>query len=125
MESLHTFTNNASPLATLQVPASESHKNNINIKHANKWTFLVANHIKFSEKQANCISLMRPKPHYLSLWLEKIVTGGQCSNLFVEQLLLDETSFQQLRQLCLDYKVVLVSLMPSTHQKSNVVKGPW
>jgi hypothetical protein len=125
MESLHTFTNRSLLLATLQVPANENHKNDINVKHANKWTFLVANHIRFSEKQANCISLMKPEPQCLSSWLEKIVIGGQCSNLFVEQLSLDEVSFTRLKQLCLDYKVVLVNLMPNTKQKSNIMRGPW
>jgi len=125
MESLHTFKNSSSSLVTMQVPASSHHKNAIHVKHTNKWTFLVANHIRFSEKQANCISLIKPTSHCLSLWLEKIVTGGQCSNLFVEQLSLDEISFKRLKQLCLDYKVLLVNLMPNKNQDSNIVKGPW
>jgi hypothetical protein len=125
MASLHAFTNSSTPLATMQVPADNRHINDINVKHANKWTFLVANHIRFSEKKANCIRLIKPKQHGLSLWLEKIVTGGQCSNLFVEQLSLDEISFKRLKQLCIDYKVALVNLIPNKEQKDNVVKGPW
>jgi hypothetical protein len=125
MASLHAFTNNSIPLATMQVPANNGHSNDINVKHANKWIFLVANHIRFSEKQAHCIRLTKPKQHCLSLWLEKIVTAGQCSSLFVEHLSLDEVSFKRLKQLCIDYKVALVNLMPNKEQTDNVLKGPW
>jgi hypothetical protein len=125
MTSLHAFTNNSIPLATMQVPADNRQSNDINATHVNKWTFLVANHIRFSEKQANYIRLTKPKQHCLSLWLEKIVIGGQCSSLFVEHLSLDEISFKRLKQLCIDYKVTLINLMPNKDQKDNVVKGPW
>ncbi|GAC19549.1 hypothetical protein [Paraglaciecola arctica] len=125
MASLHAFTNSSTPLVTMQVPADHKHSNNINVNHDHKWTFLVANKIRFAEKQTYCIRLTKPKQQSLSLWLEKIVTGGQCSNLFVEQLTLDEISFERLKQLCIDYKVALVNLMPNSLQKDNVVKGPW
>jgi hypothetical protein len=85
----------------------------------------VANHIRFADKQTYCIRLTKPKQQNLSLWLEKIVTGGQCANLFVEHLSLDEISFKRLKQLCIDYNVALVNLMPHNEQKGNVVKGPW
>ncbi|MFT6989761.1 MAG: hypothetical protein ACJASL_001734 [Paraglaciecola sp.] len=124
MASLHAFTNNTSPLATMQVPADNRH-NDINVNHANKWTFLVANQIRFAEKQDYCIRITKPKQNILSLWLERIVIGGQCSSLFVEHLSLDEISFKRLKQLCIDYKVALVNLMPHNEQKDNVVKGPW
>ncbi len=125
MPSLHAFTNSSTPLATMQVPADNKHNNDINVNHAHKWTFLVANHIRFAEKQANCIRLTKPKQDCLSLWLEKIVTGDQCSSLFVEHLSLDEISFKRLKQLCIDYKVALVNLMPHNEQKGNVLQGPW
>jgi hypothetical protein len=125
MASLHAFTNNSIPLATMQVPEDNRHNNDIHVEHANKWTFLVANHIRFSEKQTNCIRLTKPKQHRLSLWLEKIITGGQCSSLYVELLSLDEISFKRLKQLCVDYRVLLVNLMPYKDQNNNVVKGPW
>jgi hypothetical protein len=124
MASLHAFTINTSPLATMQVPADNRH-NDINVNHANKWTFLVANQIRFAEKQDYCIRITKPKQNILSLWLERIVIGGQCSSLFVEHLSLDEISFKRLKQLCIDYKVALVNLMPHNEQKDNVVKGPW
>jgi hypothetical protein len=38
---------------------------------------------------------------------------------------LDEISFKRLKQLCIDYKVALVNLIPNQEQKDNVVKGPW
>ncbi|AGH44924.1 hypothetical protein [Paraglaciecola psychrophila] len=125
MASLHAFTNNSIPLASMQVPADNRHSIDINVKHANKWTFLVANHIRFSEKQDYCMCITKPTQNQLSLWLEKIVIGGQCSNLFVEQLSLDEISFKRLKQLCIDFKVSLVNLIPVNDQQDNVVKGPW
>jgi hypothetical protein len=125
MASLHAFTNSSTPLATMQVPAVNRHNNHINVEHAHKWTFLVAKHIRFTDKQNYCIRLTKPKQSSLSLWLEKIVTGGQCANLFVEHLSLDEVSFKRLKQLCIDYQVTLVNLMPNNEQKGNVVQGPW
>ena len=125
MESLHAFTNSSVPLATMQVPTVNKHNDDINVNHSQKWIFLVANHIRFSEKPAYCLRLNKPKQNSLSLWLEKIVTGGQCSSLFVEHLSLDEISFKRLKQLCIDYKVSLVNLMPNNEQKGNVVRGPW
>ena len=125
MASLHAFTNNSSPLATMQVSADIKHNNDLNVNHINKWTFLVANHIRFAEKQGHCIRISKPKQTFLSLWLEKIVTGGQCSSLFVEHLSLDEISFKRLKQLCIDYKVSLVNLMPNNEHKGNVLQGPW
>lgn len=125
MASLHAFTNSSTPLATMQVPAVNRRNNDIDVNHGHKWTFLVANHIRFTDKQNYCIRLTKPKQRCLSLWLEKIVTGGQCSNLFVEHLSLDEVSFKRLKQLCIDYQVALVNLMPNNEQKGNVVQGPW
>jgi hypothetical protein len=125
MASLHAFTHSSTPLATMQVPAVNRHNNDINVEHAHKWTFLVAKHIRFTDKQNYCIRLTKPKQSSLSLWLEKIVTGGQCANLFVEHLSLDEVSFKRLKQLCIDYQVALVNLMPNNEQKGNVVQGPW
>jgi len=125
MASLHAFTNSSTPLATMQVPADNRHNNDIDVKHANKWTFLVANHIRYSGKPDYCIRMAKPKQYGLALCLEKIVTGEQCSSLFVEHLSLDEISFKRLKQLCLDYKVALVNLMPNNEQKGNVVQGPW
>jgi hypothetical protein len=125
MTSLHAFTNSTTPLATMQVPAGNRHSNDINVEHTHKWTFLVANQIRFTNKQSFCIRLTKPKQSNLSTWLEKIVTGGQCSNLFVEHLSLDEISFKRLKQLCIEYNVALVNLMPQNEQQGNVVKGPW
>jgi hypothetical protein len=125
MASLHAFTNNSTPLASMQVPADKGHSNDINVKHSKKWTFLVAEHIRFSEKKDYCMRITKPTQKQLSLWLEKIVVGGQCSSLFVEQLSLDEISFKRLKQLCIDYKVSLVNLIPYNDQQDNVVKGPW
>ncbi len=125
MASLHAFTNNSTPLASMQVPADIRHSVGINVKHANKWTFLVANQIRFSEKQDYCMRITKPTQNQLSLWLEKIVIGGQCSSLFVEHLSLDEISFKRLNQLCIDFKVSLVNLIPINDQQKNVVKGPW
>ena len=129
MASLHAFTHSSTPLATMQVPADNKHSSDINVNYAHKWTFLVANQIRFAEKQSHCIRLTKPKQNTLSVWLEKIVTGGQCSNLFVEHLSLDEISFKRLKQLCIDYNVALVNLMPQNQPQkgspSNVVKGPW
>lgn len=125
MPSLHAFTNRSTLLATLQVPTSKDQSINVDVAHSEKWTYLVANHIQFTEKQAYSIRIPKPKQVSLSLWLEKIVLGGQCSTLCVEQLSLDEISFKRLKQLCLDHEVALINLMPNNTQQDNVIQGPW
>ena len=97
-------------------------------KYANhkdqKWTYLLADRIKFDNAVQNAIRLKKPTGNVLLQWLEKIITGGQCSQLFVEQLDLNDLELMRIRHLCDQYGVVLVNLFTQP-QYNNVIKGPW
>ena len=89
-----------------------------------KWTYLLANNICFSEKADFVITLPKPQTTVLKDWLEKIIVSGQCSLLFVEQLSIDEISHRRIQQLCALHNVTLVNLLPNI-KAGQVVKGPW
>lgn len=91
----------------------------------NKWMYLVANSIGFSDKLSQAIKLNRPDNETLYIWLEKIVLAGQCSVLFVECLNMDDLRSQRLKLLCENMQVTLVNLTLDTKMPSNLVEGPW
>ena len=91
----------------------------------NKWMYLVANAIGFSEKLTQAIKLNRPDDETLFIWLEKIVLGGQCSVLFVEGLNMDDLRSQRLKLLCEKMQVTLINLTVDTNIPNNLVEGPW
>lgn len=91
----------------------------------NKWTYLVANSIGFSDKLSQAIKLNRPNDETLYVWLEKIVMAGQCSVLFVECLNMDDLRSQRLKFLCEKMQVTLINLTLDTDKPSNLVEGPW
>ncbi|KXI29017.1 hypothetical protein [Paraglaciecola hydrolytica] len=89
-----------------------------------KWTYVLANTISFSEKADFVITLPKPQTTVLKDWLEKIITSGQCSLLFVEQLSIDEISHRRIQHLCAVYNVTLINLLPNV-KAGQVLKGPW
>lgn len=89
-----------------------------------KWTYLLANNICFSEKADFVITLPKPQGSVLKDWLEKIIVSEQCSLLFVEQLSMDEISYKRIQQLCSVHNVALINLLPKV-KAAQVVKGPW
>lgn len=104
-----------------QTPAFEYDNHCVN----NKWTYLVANSISFSDKLSQAIKLNRPDDETLYIWLEKIVLGGQCSVLFVECLNMNDLRSQRLKFLCEKMQVTLVNLTLDNSIPSNLIEGPW
>jgi hypothetical protein len=88
-----------------------------------KWSYLIANNIAFKQAVSNCIKLNMPTMGQLVIWLEKLITCGQCANIFVEHVTLDEMSQARLTHLCIMHNVNLINV--TTHQHGEVVKGPW
>ncbi|MBJ2135817.1 hypothetical protein KO519_04475 [Paraglaciecola agarilytica] len=88
-----------------------------------KWSYLIANNIVFKQAYSHCIKLNMPATEQLVIWLEKLISGGQCANIFVEHVVLDEMSQARLTQLCIMHNVNLINV--TTHQHGEVVKGPW
>ncbi|WP_158968830.1 hypothetical protein [Paraglaciecola sp. L3A3] len=126
MASVHAISNTTQIVSTLQIPAKQTQLQlDIDFALPQKWTYLLANHIRFSEKQAYSICLPKPDNAKLHVWVEKIVSSGQCERIFIEQLSVDEVSFKRIKQVCIENNVTLVSLIHQEDMYNNVVKGPW
>ena len=91
----------------------------------NKWTYLVANAISFSDKLSSAIKLNRPDDETLYIWLEKIAMAGQCSVLFVENLNMNDLRTQRLKILCENMQVTLINLTLDTTMPNTMIEGPW
>jgi hypothetical protein len=89
-----------------------------------KWTYILANHIRLVNNTDAVIRLPRPHTNRLKSWVEKIVSAGQCEQIFVEQLSMDELSYKRLQQLCAQHQVKLVNLLINS-KRAQVIKGPW
>lgn len=96
--------------------------NNVDVDKA-RWSYLIASNIAFKQAYSHCIKLNMPATEQLVIWLEKLITAGQCANIFVEHMELDEMSQARLTQLCIMHNVNLIIV--TTHQHGEVVKGPW
>ena len=61
-------------------------------------------------------------------WISKLITGGQCKTLYVENIDLDlqPTDSEMIRKLCELYSVSLVNVrVNSINDEQNVALGPW
>lgn len=99
--------------------------NSLPLGQSDKWTYLIADNIQLNQDIEYTIKLKRPDNDTVFEWLEKIVCGGQCSTIFVEQLDLNDSRFRHIKFLCKMYKVILVNLTTQENLPDNVVFGPW
>lgn len=90
-----------------------------------KWMYLISDSISFSGKFERAIRLKKPTEDVLFSWMEKIVLGGQCSALFVQNLQLDDFRTIRIKALCEQYAVTLVNLTSHTKLPDNLIVGPW
>ena len=126
MASLHAFTQRTNSVVPAHIPVNKLEQYvEVDCAHAHKWTYLLANNIGFSNKQSKSIRLAKPEQSVLLIWLEKIITSGQCATLFIEQFSADEVSFKRIKQLCVDHQVTLVNLTLDGRTNNNVIQGPW
>jgi hypothetical protein len=110
-------------IQSLQAKAQFQHSADAADNH--KWTYLISNNIKFVDKSINAIKLTKPATELLFVWIEKIISAGQCQMLFVENLDLSNIRSQKIKQLCELSGVTLVNLTVDTPLPNNVVVGPW
>lgn len=126
MASLHAFTPIKKVVSRLPVSTDESQMlNEVDFSSSFKWTYLIADNMQFSEKRPYSIRLPKPDNNTLVNWIEKIVLGKECANLFIEELTLDEITYKRIKQLCIDNQVTLVNLYQQHSSQHNVIKGPW
>ncbi|MCF2950383.1 hypothetical protein L0668_19900 [Paraglaciecola aquimarina] len=126
MASVHAISHQAIPSTALNITLNRSEQLAVEeYSSPQKWTYLLANTIRFSDKQTYCIRLRKPEQSRLHTWVEKIATSGQCSRLFIEQLSIDEMSFKRIKQICTEHNVTLINLLHQADLENNVVQGPW
>lgn len=127
MASLHALVDTHQQPVFIQVAVSQQDRLHklIPAGTQNKWTYLLANKVKFQRKQQYAISMRKPVNETLYIWLESLIQAGKSSVIYVEQLDLDEISIKRLKQLCSLHGVTLVNLLTSTPQSNNLLKGPW
>jgi hypothetical protein len=127
MASLHALVDTHQQPVFIQVAVSQQERLTKlippGIQH--KWTYLLANKVKFQHKQPYAISMRKPVNDTLYNWLESLIQAGKSSVIYVEQLDLDELSIKRLKQLCSLHGVTLVNLLLNPPQSDNLLKGPW
>ena len=106
-----------------------------------KWTYLIADKVTCTAHQQYMLRVQKPSDALLVKWLYKIIQGGQCDKLIVEDLNMPTQQLLQFQALCSGLGVTLVNLKTSelsavkaseranSHAENaefaNVVKGPW
>ena len=92
------------------------------------WSYLLSNSVAFSKDVVNAIRIQKPEKEKVPEWISKLITGGQCKTLYVENIDLDlqPTDSDMIRKLCELYSVSLVNVkVDNTQQSKNVAIGPW
>ncbi|WP_420935860.1 deoxyguanosinetriphosphate triphosphohydrolase [Alteromonas sp. A081] len=92
------------------------------------WSYLLSNSVAFSKDVVNAIRIQKPEKEKVPEWISKLITGGQCKTLYVENIDLDlqPTDSDMIRKLCELYSVSLVNVkVDNTQQSKNVAVGPW
>ncbi|GAB2675934.1 hypothetical protein Q4574_04320 [Aliiglaciecola sp. 3_MG-2023] len=90
-----------------------------------KWMYLISDRVSFSGKYERAIKLNKPSHDILFNWLEKIILGGQCSALFVEDLPIDDIRTTRIKGLCEQNLITLINLTLDSSLPDNLVIGPW
>ena len=92
------------------------------------WNYLLSNTVSFSKTVDYAIRIQKPEKEKMPEWISKLITGGQCKTLYVENIDLDlqPTDSEMIRKLCELYSVSLVNVrVNSINDEQNVALGPW
>ena len=92
------------------------------------WNYLLSNTVSCSKSVDHAIRLQKPEKEKMPEWISKLITGGQCKTLYVENIDLDlqPTDSEMIRKLCELYSVSLVNVrVNSINDEQNVALGPW
>jgi DNA-directed RNA polymerase subunit F len=84
--------------------------------------------VSFSKSVDHAIRIQKPEKEKMPEWISKLITGGQCKTLYVENIDLDlqPTDSEMIRKLCELYSVSLVNVrVNSINDEQNVALGPW
>lgn len=92
------------------------------------WNYLLADSVAFSKEVDHAIRIQKPEKEKMPEWISKLITGGQCKTLYVENIDLDlqPTDSDMIRKLCELYSVCLVNVrVDNTEKAGNLAVGPW
>lgn len=92
------------------------------------WNYLLASSVSFSKDVDHAIRIQKPGREKMPEWISKLITGGQCKTLYVENIDLDlqPTDSEMIRKLCELYSVSLVNVrVDSSNEQQNLAVGPW
>lgn len=89
------------------------------------WSYLLADSLAFNKDIDFAIRIQKPDEEKMPAWIEKIITSGQCSSIYVENLALNDTDKRHIKVLCVKHKVSLFSVCVAKNVNNSVVKGPW
>ncbi len=97
-------------------------------KNDKGWNYLISDTVSFSKTVDHAIRIQKPEKEKMPEWISKLITGGQCKTLYVENIDLDlqPTDSEMIRKLCELYSVSLVNVrVNSINDEQNVALGPW
>ena len=106
----------------------ESNREGNRVNNDKGWNYLLSSSVSFSKDVMNAIRIQKPEKEKVPEWISKLITGGQCKTLYVENIDLDlqPTDSDMIRKLCELYSVSLVNVrVDSNTQNRNVAVGPW
>lgn len=92
------------------------------------WNYLLANTVSFSKSVDHAIRIQKPEKERVPEWISKLITGGQCKTLYVENIDLDlqPTDSEMIKKLCEMYSVSLVNVRVDHSSLNNSLAiGPW
>ncbi|WP_245953127.1 deoxyguanosinetriphosphate triphosphohydrolase [Alteromonas aestuariivivens] len=93
------------------------------------WSYLISDSVAFKKDVLNAIRIQKPTQEKIPLWIRKLITSGQCTTIYVEDLSLPEQEQESIRRLCQEFSVSVVNvgvcLRGNQPVGQNVVIGPW
>lgn len=92
------------------------------------WNYLLANTVSFAKSVDHAIRIQKPEKEKVPEWISKLITGGQCKTLYVENIDLDlqPTDSEMIKKLCEMYSVSLVNVrVDRSRLNSSLAVGPW
>lgn len=101
-----------------------THSNHI-AAQAKGWSYLLADSLAFNKEVDYGIRIQKPNLEKMPMWIEKIITSGQCNALYVENLTLKEADKHYIEGLCYQHNVSLYSLSVVQEKQNKIVYGPW
>lgn len=89
------------------------------------WSYLIAESVAFNKEVDFAIRIQKPDEEKVPQWITKLITGGQCSSIYVENLSLNAEEQATIERLCRQHKVGLFSLSVVQQGSPVIIQGPW